>query len=268
MKAENIELLPTQQGLALGPVDIMLHGTGGPLSVSIRDPLNLCAISFVQAATKLGFAISDYNNGDQDNSVSLFQQTVHNGQRCGTDFAYLKPASERTNLQVVTRCQVVKILLNSDTGSTTATGVEVLNLENGRTKPIQALKEVIVSAGAIGSPHLLQLSGIGPREDLENAGVKCIVDLKDVGRNLEDHLATAVRFNAKRNQDIGSVNGQKAEAFPQGLLALVNWACYGKGKSKYTAYADRLYLFRANLKPFNIQEFLHHLLMTQHYSAR
>ena len=77
-----------------------------------------------------------------------------------------------------------------------------------------AKKEVILSGGTIGSPHVLMLSGIGPKEELEAAGVECKLDLQDVGKNMEDHLALGLRYNAKDNKDIGSVNGKKAEGFP------------------------------------------------------
>ena len=123
----------------------------------------------------------------------------------------------RDNLSVVVNAQVGRILLEALGDGLQAKGVEVVvKSDGGSASKIKVLakKEVVLSGGAIGSPQVLMLSGIGPKQELEAAGVECKLDLPDVGKNMEDHLATTVRFNSKRNKDIGSVNAKKAEGFP------------------------------------------------------
>lgn len=158
------------------------HGVGGPLKVSdlrLRRPI---AEFFIKAAIQTGIHFNDDYNAENQEGVAYFQQTAHKGFRWSTAKGFLKPARKRPNLSVVTRAQTTKILLEGNSAS----GIEYQ--KGGKQVTARANHEVILSTGAIGSPQLLQLSGIGPAELLKKVGVPLVKDLPGVGRNLQDHL--------------------------------------------------------------------------------
>lgn len=179
-------------------IDGDAHGTGGPLGVSVRTPVIPGARSFVEAAEAAGIPRGDYNGRDRTNPAgvtSLFQTTTRRGMRSSTYRAFLAgPVEERPNLTIVTRALVTRVLL-SDDGGLTATGIEYRD-PDGKLHAIHAKKDVILSAGAVGSPQILMLSGIGPRRELEAADVACVHELPDVGKHLKDHLHCALFFQA------------------------------------------------------------------------
>src|SRR5262249_35221122 len=142
---------------------------------------------FVEAAEATGYKRGDYNGSGRRRSedvASLFQTTTRNGRRSSTYTAFLEgPAEARPNLTIIAGAQAIRVVLEGRT----AKGVEY-RIAIGETNTAYAAKEVILSAGAIGSPHLLMLSGIGPRRELEAAGVVCVLDQPHVGKHLKDHL--------------------------------------------------------------------------------
>ncbi|HTX31127.1 MAG TPA: GMC family oxidoreductase N-terminal domain-containing protein [Solirubrobacteraceae bacterium] len=158
------------------------HGAGGPLRVSEqRSPRPLDA-ALLQASTAAGVPrIADYNGPEQD-GVSMFQVTQRGGRRWSCADAFLRPVLKRPNLDVRTRSLVLGLELDGNRVS----GVRVRQGRAGE-EVIGAAREVILSAGAIGSPQLLLLSGIGPAADLEAVGVPTRHDLPGVGHNLQDH---------------------------------------------------------------------------------
>jgi choline dehydrogenase len=120
--------------------------------------------------------------------VSLTQYTMRDGRRSSTYQAFLAGEPEqRPNLTIITGARATQVLLDVTDGQTIASGVEY-RTAGGETVMVHAAKEVILSAGAIGSPHLLLLSGIGPRQEIEAIGVSCVVDAPHVGKHLQDHL--------------------------------------------------------------------------------
>ncbi|MBX9591512.1 MAG: choline dehydrogenase [Hyphomonadaceae bacterium] len=163
------------------------HGTGGPLGVSdVRLRQNQLCNAFVDACVAAGIPRNgDFNGADQE-GAGYFQLTNRNGRRCSAAVAYLRPARSRRNLHIITGALVHNIALDGRR----ATGVRYAR--NGHIATVAAAREVILAAGAIGSPHILQLSGIGPAAALEAAGVPVRHDLAGVGENLQDHLQ--VRF--------------------------------------------------------------------------
>jgi choline dehydrogenase len=176
------------------------RGDDGPLGVNngnnMQNPLYQ---AFVDAGTDAGyFATNDYN-GQQQEGFGAMHMTVKNGRRASTANAYLRPAMQRTNLTVVTRALVHKVLIEDKT----AVGVRFVHKNN--VHEIKVNKEVILSAGSIGSPHLLQLSGIGNKVTLEKAGIECLHELNGVGENLQDHLEFYFQF--KCTQPI-TLNGE------------------------------------------------------------
>jgi choline dehydrogenase len=180
-------------------IDAAAHNTTGPLGVSVRDPILPAARQFVEAAVAAGTPKGDYNGRDRggpNGVVSLTQYTTRDGRRSSTYQAFLAGEPERRpNLTVLTGAQATRVLLGRAGEETVATGVEYRTAA-GETLEALAGKEVILSAGAIGSPHLLLLSGIGPRQELEAAGVACLADAPHVGKHLQDHLMCPLIYPA------------------------------------------------------------------------
>ncbi len=175
-----------------------VHGTGGPLGISVRSPHTVAAEQFVAAAEAAGIPTGDYNGRDRGGPVgcaSLFQTTTREGKRSSTYHAFLEPVLGRDNLVVVTHAQVEKVLLEETGSGPRARGVRYRDAD-GRTTDLHADREVVVSAGAIGSPQVLLLSGIGPRDELATVGVECVVDNPHVGKHLKDHLHVPLVFPA------------------------------------------------------------------------
>lgn len=180
-------------------VDAKAHGTGGPLGVSVRSPVIPAARDFVLAAEASGIPRGDYNGRDRGAAAgvaSLFQTTTRKGMRSSTYHAFLEGTAEkRSNLTIITHALVSRITLEDGPDGPVATGVEYRD-QAGETHTIYATREVILSAGAVGSPQILMLSGIGPRRELEAVDVACRHELPGVGKNLKDHLHCALFFPA------------------------------------------------------------------------
>ncbi|XP_022199688.2 glucose dehydrogenase [FAD, quinone]-like [Nilaparvata lugens] len=174
--------------------DFDYRGSSGPQSVSqipYRSPIGR---AFVQAGVKMGFKEID-PNGERQQGFHYIQASMHNGTRMSTSRAYLHPIKSRKNLHVLKRSHVTRLLIRS--GSNVVYGVEYLR--NGKRYTVTAKKEVILSAGAVNTPQILMLSGIGPRDELNKLGVPLVKALP-VGYNLMDHVALGgfeVNVNAK-----------------------------------------------------------------------
>jgi choline dehydrogenase len=169
------------------------RGKNGPLGVNngneMKNPLYQ---AFVDAGVEAGyFATDDYNAAAQE-GFGPMHMTVKNGVRSSTSNAYLRPAMSRSNLTVITHALVHKVLLE---GKKT---VGVRYERKGNVFDVSVEKDVILSAGPIGSPHLLQLSGIGPKKELEEAGIEVKHELPGVGQNLQDHLEFYFQFKCKQ----------------------------------------------------------------------
>jgi choline dehydrogenase len=169
------------------------RGDQGPLGVNngnrMQNPLYQ---AFVDAGVEAGyFPTADYN-GRQQEGFGPMHMTVKNGRRWSTANAYLRPAMGRPNLTVVTHALVHRVLLDGKQA------VGVRYERNGRVQEVRVSKEVILSAGSVGSPHLLQLSGIGARDTLETAGIEVKHELPGVGENLQDHLEFYFQFRCKQ----------------------------------------------------------------------
>jgi len=159
------------------------HGDQGPLSVSnmrIQRPITDAWVAAAQAA---GYKVNpDYKGKDQE-GVGFFQLTARNGRRCSTAVAYLNPARKRDNLQIITHAQVEKIILEGKR----AIGVQYKD-KSGLMHTVRASKEIILSGGAINSPQLLMLSGIGEAEQLQEHDIEGKADLKRETKNMQDQL--------------------------------------------------------------------------------
>ena len=158
------------------------HGVGGPLSVSdMRVRRDVCD-AYIAAAGELGIPRNDDFNGASQEGAGYFQLTARNGRRCSAAVAYLRPARDRANLSIVTGALVHRVVLDGRR----AAGVEFSVGAEMRTA--RARGEIVLSAGAIASPHLLELSGIGRGDVLRHIGVDVAHELAGVGENLQDHL--------------------------------------------------------------------------------
>ncbi|MEM7508212.1 MAG: GMC family oxidoreductase N-terminal domain-containing protein [Pseudomonadota bacterium] len=167
------------------------RGGGGPLGVSRSRLGRKIVDDWMEAAQTAGYpANPDYNSGEQE-GVSHFQLTMRDGLRCSSAKAYLKPARGRGNLTVLTHSQTRRLIVEGGE----AKGIEIDR--EGRVERVMARREVILAAGAIGSPQLLMLSGIGPGDVLHDAGVDTAHELPGVGKNLQDHLQARPVFKCR-----------------------------------------------------------------------
>ena len=164
------------------------HGVGGPLTVDRLNFETPLADAFVKAGNELGYTTVDLA-GEHGTGFSKLLSTYRDGKRCSTAKAFLVPNRNRTNLHISLKSHVTKVHI--DAASKTATGVEFV--KDGKYYSISATKEVILSAGAIGSPQILMLSGVGPAAELEKHNIPLIQDL-EVGKNLQDHVGVGLSF--------------------------------------------------------------------------
>ncbi len=163
------------------------HGGGGPLRTSRVKDFHPLALAWLEAGAQAGYQrTSDVNAASQEGFGPL-DSTISEGRRYSTAYCYLRPALSRPNLKVITHALASRVLMQGGR----AVGVEYLR--KGRTETLRADREVILAGGAINSPQLLQLSGIGDGDHLRALGLKTVHDLKGVGRNLSDHVAAEIR---------------------------------------------------------------------------
>ncbi|MCA1991818.1 MAG: choline dehydrogenase [Coleofasciculus sp. S288] len=168
------------------------YGRGGPLNIADLRYINPLSRAFVDACVEVGLPQNRDFNGVQQDGAGFYQVTQKNGTRHSTATAYLKPILHRSNLTIQTNAQVIRIHFEG----TRVRGLTYL--QKGKTYPIEIAKEVILSSGAVNSPQLLMLSGIGSAEHLNALGIPVVVDLPGVGQNLQDHLAVPVLYECTK----------------------------------------------------------------------
>ena len=219
-------------------IDRDAHGIGGPVGVAVRSPMIPATRQFVEAAEAAGIPRGDYNGKDRRNPAgvaSAHQTNTRHGRRSSTYHAYLEGEAEaRPNLTIVTGALVTRVVLTGEGNALTATGIEYRDAA-GVSHIIRASKDVILSAGAIGSPHILMLSGIGPRRELEAADVAVRHELPDVGKNLKDHPFVPMTFRAPgigvQLNDIALSMGvtDRADLQAEATRQLDEWEATGSG---------------------------------------
>ncbi|WGT49051.1 GMC family oxidoreductase [Thioclava nitratireducens] len=200
------------------------HGTAGPLQVGDQRRPRAISRAFIEACGAVQCPPNEDFNGPRQEGAGLYQVTQfwdgpRKGERCSAAAAYLHPVMDRPNLTVLTRARAENI----EIAEGRATGAIV---RQGRKRmKIEAAREVIVSAGAFGSPQLLMLSGIGPEDHLREVGIQPRLDLPGVGANLQDHLDYVISYTSPR-RDVVGLN-------PRGLLRLARaagaWRKHGEG---------------------------------------
>lgn len=173
------------------------HGTSGPVELMNVPPNDKSGVNLLDAAEQAGLPRSRFNTGTTVvNGAGFFQiNRKADGTRASSSVSYLHPILDRSNLTILTDTHVTRIELDDDLR---ATGVHVVADMHGRLARIGAKREVVVSAGAIDSPKLLMLSGIGPADHLREVGVDVRVDSPGVGSNLQDHPEAVIRWESKK----------------------------------------------------------------------
>ncbi len=219
------------------------RGGSGPLNVTapvFSNPLNQV---FLTAAEQAGFErLADTNGAGQD-GFGPVDQTIHKGRRVSTATAYLAPARRRANLEVRTGVTVKRILFEDGR----AVGVECDQGPDGFT--VRAAREIILSAGAINSPQILMLSGVGPARHLQEMNIRVVLDHPDVGRNLQDHLDVSVRVEGRQPVGVMPVLRQ-----PRKLVALLQWLLLNSGPAATNHFESAGYVHtRPGLRQPNVQ---------------
>ncbi|MBN9016417.1 MAG: GMC family oxidoreductase N-terminal domain-containing protein [Rhizobiales bacterium] len=193
------------------------HGNDGPLGVSTTVPHPLTRV-FVRAAQEAGLPFNADFNGGKQAGAGFYQATTRGGRRSSTAVGYLRPALRRPNLTVRTGVLVNRIVIEGDR----AVGVEII--ENGRPVTLRAEREVVVASGAIGSPKLLMLSGIGPADQLGALGIAVVRDAAAVGQNLQDHMDVDVLAQLSGSHGIDRYKKRRWQA-----VAGLEYVLFGKG---------------------------------------
>jgi choline dehydrogenase len=178
------------------------HGSTGPLHVSWGKSSNPLYHALVKSAVQAGHKKSDDFNGYDQEGFGAYQLTIKDGERWSASFAYLKPALARPNLAVRSHAHTTKLLIEDKV----CVGVEYAHDEKSPRSRVFANKEVLVCAGAVQSPQILMVSGVGPAETLKRVGVEVLVDSPDVGQNLQDHLDVLLLQNCTQPITAFSLN--------------------------------------------------------------
>jgi choline dehydrogenase len=181
------------------------RGVGGPLRMGQPAAPNPLSRAFVEGSRAVGLPVPKDYNGEQMEGASYFDLCIVDGERYGVARAFLFPAMARPNLTVLTQADVHRLIFEGQR----CTGVEFVH--EGRVRKVRAHREVVLSAGAIGSPKLLLQSGVGPAEELKALGIGVVADLPGVGRNLQDHILLA-GVNYECSGPLPEVKGNAAEA--------------------------------------------------------
>jgi choline dehydrogenase len=194
------------------------HGSDGPLNVAERPYTNPLSHAFVEAGQQAGLPFNPDFNGSDQLGVGLFQVTQKSGRRWSAASAYLHPAAARENLTIVTKAQATRVLIEKGR----AVGVEYAR--GRKRRAARAAREVVLAGGAINSPQLLLLSGIGPAAELRTLGVRVGLDLPGVGKNLQYHLNVNIVRRAKRGS---TLDGKSRGLAPIGVA--LEFLIYGTG---------------------------------------
>ena len=189
--------------------DPRYHGHSGPLAVQDSRSMHPLVDHLLEAAVRSGYRHNDDFNGASQMGAGRFQLTQRNGVRCSTASAYLHPSIERRNLQVFTDTLVLRLLLDGRR----ATGVSVYR--GGQEETLFSRREIILAAGAYGSPQILMLSGVGPADDLTRLGIPVGVDLP-VGTNLQDHPLLPMSYLTDERSLLGAGSAEDVALYQKG----------------------------------------------------
>ncbi|MGR3543267.1 MAG: GMC family oxidoreductase [Paracoccus sp. (in: a-proteobacteria)] len=187
------------------------HGAGGPLNVSDMRLSRAICDAWVTAAQAAGFPFNPDYNGAAQEGVGYFQLTTRKGRRCSAAVAYIHPIRKRPNLRIITRAATRRVVIEDGR----AVAVEFAD-RSGKTQRIEVKGEVILSAGAIGSPQILMLSGVGEAAHLAEHGIPVAADLPGVGQGLQDHLQARLIYTCNEP----TLNDEVRKLWQQARIAL------------------------------------------------
>jgi choline dehydrogenase len=201
-------------------IDKALHGTDGPLAVSDLTGPNSTDHDFIKSAQNLQLRDCPDFNVESPEGVGIYQVTQSNGKRHSTGKAFLNPVANRPNLLVLTKAEVTRVMIENGR----AVGVNYRN-KSGIDSTVLARREVILAAGAIGSPDLLLRSGLGPAEQIKGFGGAVLKDLPGVGANLQDHVDVMVICKSQSSAPWG----MSARALPRLSMDALSWLFANRG---------------------------------------
>ncbi|QNK66657.1 GMC family oxidoreductase [Variovorax sp. PAMC26660] len=196
----------------------VFHNTQGELTVCRARGWNALLDVFCEAGKQAGYPLNDDFNGPTQLGFGRYDFTIKKGKRWSTSFAFLRPALKRSNLKVVTRALTHKVIIEKSKAVGVAYEVQ------GQMQTVRARKEVILCAGVVGSPHLLMLSGVGPRAELEQHDIPVLKALPGVGGNLQDHVDCVMAYECKQ-----PVTLYKDLRFDKIAFSVVQGMLFGEG---------------------------------------
>ncbi len=208
------------------------HGTEGAMNVQFVSPPNPMTAAFLSAMESLGYPRCEDFNGPNPEGYGLRQGTILDGRRVSTATAYLRPASARANLTILTDALVERVVFDSRR----AVGVDIR--QGGGRKRLTARAEIVVSGGSINSPQILMLSGVGEGAHLRQLGIEVVHDLPAVGTNLHDHLAVAVLMEMRNTDSYGI----SVRTLPRGAWNLLQYAFGRKGPLASNVFESTAFL--------------------------
>ena len=220
------QVLPFFKKLESWSGNSILRGSKGPLKVNkskINEEYPLFD-AVLKAANEAGYKLFDDSNGEDNEGFGTFDVTIDKGVRQSVAKAYIDPIKSRKNLKIIKNTIIKKIIFKNKV----AIGIEYT--QNNKTKICYANKEVILSAGSINSPKILQLSGIGSEEHLKNLGINMVHQLIGVGENLQDHLEVYVQYKSKKKETLHNLS---TNFLTQGIEGL-KWFLFKKGKLSHS----------------------------------
>ena len=194
------------------------RGQGGPIKVQPVDSSRLMADELRASAALCGYPYNPDYDGESNEGCADVQVALRNGERCGSAAAYLKPVRSRRNLTIMTRALVDRLLIEN------RRAVGVAFEHHGGSRRVQARREVILCAGAYGSPQILMLSGIGPGDHLASQGIAVAHDLPGVGRNLQEHVRLAHQYDAAPPHSFA-----RELRFDRAAFSFLRWYFTGSG---------------------------------------
>ncbi|MGC5025076.1 GMC family oxidoreductase [Tsukamurella sp. DT100] len=216
--------------------DPTYFGTDGELKLTSLTTMHPTTGAYIEAAQEAGFPLNKNQNSGDQVGVAVVMGNIYNGRRQSSAVAFIDPIRDRDSLDVLTNVTVSRVVIDGGV----AVGVEVI--EDGAKREIRAAKEVVLSAGAIGSATILQLSGIGDAEHLRSLGIPVVADVPGVGKNLQDHLFGHVKFKLRNDDDsINETLGDEARL----AEALEEWREHGTGALSSTS-SQSLIFFAAD----------------------
>jgi len=224
--------------------DDRYRGRKGPLKVTRPQPANPLNAAFLEAGRQLGYPMSADCNGPQHEGFAVAEQTIIDGQRNSAAAAFLNPAVRaRANLTIIGKTLVEKVVFEGKR----AVGVRCRT--DGGSRTYKATREIVLSAGAVGSAHILKLSGVGPAEELLKHGIPVVHATNAVGANLQDHLDLPVQYMCKQ-----PVSLRRNTVWPRKALVGINWFLFKKGVASSNQFETSAYIrTRAGISKPNLK---------------